>query len=215
MPIDEQVDQVRSQLPDEVKSKVGSVLETIRSEFADIEDRLSAANSESKKRKIKIRELEESREDLEATITQLNEKINSFDTTAIEQERDQYKNKYTSMLDTQKGHFKIQFEKITKHPKFEHAKNEFDVPMSDDGEIDWEKLTNEQLEKNISALNHLNSLNYFDEAQGDPRNLTTSKATRSREEIKTAKDVIDIRNQYGHNSPQYLKALKEHREAQN
>ena len=103
--IDESIAQVRAQLPDEALSKVGAVLEGIKAEVKELQDSLSAANNESKSRKIKLREYESKLEDYEVKASELQKKIDGFDSTPLKQEAEKYKTKYEKMLTSQKNQF--------------------------------------------------------------------------------------------------------------
>jgi len=175
MSIKESIDQVRSQLPDEALSKVGSVLENIKTEVQETEDRLSAANTESRNRKIKLREYETKIEDYDVRITELQGKVDSFDDTSLKTEVEQYKNKYNNLIGNQKQSFISSFEQIKIHPNFETAKSRFVIPDEKDGKPDWESMDVETLEKNLSALNDLNQLNYFATKNEPFPNVNNSK----------------------------------------
>ena len=201
MDISKQIEQVRSKLTDEQLSTVGSVLKEIESGFLELSNDLSAANSESKARKLKIRDLEKEKEDHEVKITELQGKIDSFDNEPLIKERDQYKIKYSNILNAQKQSFVTQFTKIQEHPNFEKAKSKFNIPdiKEIDGKqvIDWDGLTEEQLEKNITVLNDLNSLEYFGQiAAGDVDYSKGATNLNQIDKIKNAKthdDLVQLR----------------------
>lgn len=205
MSIKESIDQVRSQLPDEALSKVGAVLENIKAEVQETEDRLSAANTESKNRKIKLREYETKIEDYDVRVTELQGKVDSYDDTPLKAERDKYKEKYDKTIANQKQSFISTFEQIQTHPNFETAKPRFVIPEKD-GKPDWESMEIEVLEKNLNALNDLNQLNYFATKDGPFPNVNNSKGkppasvtdafNAEINECKDAKEIEAVNKKY-------------------
>lgn len=165
--IKEKLEQVRSQLPDEVLSKVGSTLKVIESEAMELSDSLKAANSESKDRKIKIRELDSKIQDFDIEKQALEAKISELNTQLKNPERDselQNLRKYKEdNLNRQRESFINSFGEIEKHPNFEKAKGRFVIPSEKDegGGIKWDQVKPEEMEKNINTLADLNALDYF------------------------------------------------------
>lgn len=196
MAIKELVDQVRSQLPSEVLDKVGAALEQIKAEGLNLSDSLTAANNESKGRKIELREVKEKFQTVEIERDEWKKKYESFDNSDLMNERDVFKNKYESLINAQKSVFINSFEKIKSHPKFEKAKERFIIPEEKDNKIKWDALTIEQLEKNISTLNDLNSLDYFEDIKHPGtypgKGVSTEVPVGFKEEIKAAKTHKEI-----------------------
>ena len=165
MKLSEKVDQVRSQLSSEDLDKVGALLEEIKSEGISISDSLSAVNSESKNRKIKIKELQDQLETLSIERDDFKNKFEGFDTSTLENEREQYKKKYHSLLDGQRNAFAAALEKVKDHPNWDKAKSMFKMPEEKDGKIDWATLAPEDIEHNINKWSELEKLGYFESQQ--------------------------------------------------
>lgn len=206
MNIKESIDQVRSQLPDEVVSKVGAVLENIKAEVQETEDRLNAANTESKNRKIKIREYESKIEDYDIKLTEMKTKVESFDDTPLKNQITQVTEKYNKLLNNQKQGFMSSYDQISKHPNFENAKTRFVIPEEKEGKLDWDSLETEALEKNLIALNDLNQLNYFappdgkfpnvNNAKGSPPSSVAEAYNQDMSECKTAQEIEAVTKKY-------------------
>lgn len=210
MAIKELVDQVRSQLSSEESEKVGAFLEQIKNEAQALSDAKSASDSESKSRKLKIRDLEEKVENLELDIGGYKKKIESFDTTELEKERDTFKTKYSNLLKREQGTFISSFDKIKDHPKFEKAKAKFVIPEFDEEkkEYKWDSLKTEDLEKNVESLNELNQLDYFaDESTGGSPSGGKGTFPKVKEEV-THEELQEIKRKYGAFSDKYNAALK-------
>ena len=200
------VDQVRSQLSPEDLGKVGSFLEQIKNEAQELYDSKKASDSESKNRKIKIREQDEQIQNLQIDNDKLKKEVDSFSTEEIEKERNLYKEKLSAFVNKERDAFSQWYNKVKEHPHWEKAKDEFIIPKKDDKE-DWESLKEEDLEKNLASRNRLEKLEYF------KADIKAQPAGDKFADIKT-KDIASIyelRTKYGANSPQYQEALIKHK----
>lgn len=173
MTIKDMLAQVRAKLTDEQLSEVGSVLKSLENEVEELAASLSAANRESKERKIKLRELSEKLEnyelDLEKWQKQAEEYKQKLENPEYKDELEQLRSFKTSYFKKQRESFLKSWEQISKHPKFEKAKYKFVLPEeTEDGKLAWDKLDDEAMERNISVLNDLNELDYFALEDGRP-----------------------------------------------
>ncbi len=172
MKIKELLDQVRSQIGDEAVTKVNSILKQIESGVTDLQEDISRVNSESKERKIKIRELESKISDKETELEDLKKKA---DTSALEQELKVLREFKTNTLKSQRDSFASKLQTISKHPNFEKVKGFFELPEPDkDGNYDLSKLEDGDLETNITELSKFETAGLFGKIEkpnvdGNPR----------------------------------------------
>lgn len=125
----------------------------------DLIDNLKSANSESKNRKEKIRELQGELESKSEVITGLESKQNPNE--ELQNEVTGLREFKSKWFNNEKSKFESQFSEISKHPKFEKAMQKFKLPEKDGDKWDLSKLKDEEFEHNINALNELNELDYF------------------------------------------------------
>ena len=207
MSIKELVDRVRSQIDEATLAKVGAVLEEIRAEGSTIADSLSAANNESKSRKIKIRELEGLLEDRDVEIDGYKKKIETFDTKPIEQERDKYKSKYKVFLDSQRSNFISFYDKVKSNESWARVKDEYKFPEEKDGKPDWDNLTDDDLENNVTKMSYHQKLGLF-ESQHKP-DPSLGKRMIDGKQALTPAEYMEIRTKYGPSSPEAKEAYKQ------
>ncbi len=195
------IGQVRSQLDDEGLSKVGSVLKEIEAGYNDTVDSLKAASSESKQRKIKIRELSSQVEDLEADITGLKKKS---DTSELETELNDLKEFKAGVQKQNRGRFEAEFNKIKGHANFEKASGEFTLPDPDDeGNYDFTSMSDEDVDRNMNSLGRLNRLDYF---ANNSQGKDTKKTHGSRKESQPGDVLTQIQNAKTFEEVQQLQA---------
>ncbi|MDZ7795533.1 MAG: hypothetical protein U5N56_00105 [Candidatus Marinimicrobia bacterium] len=172
MDIQKLLDQVRSQIGDEAVAKVNSVLKSIESGVTDLQDDIKRVNSESKERKLKIRELESSVQDKDVELEDLKKKA---DTSEIEKEVDGLREFKSRTLKAQRDSFASKLENVSKHPKFEDIKDFLHLPEpGKDGKYDLSKMEDEDLEKSMDELNKFDKAGLFGKVErpgvdGTPR----------------------------------------------
>ena len=192
MDIKKLLEQVRSQLDGETAEKVNSVLKEIETGVVDIVDSLKAANSESKSRKLKIRDLEEKISDYEVQVEKLQKES---DTTELTKELESLKAFKSEVITRQRESFTNRFKEIKSHKNFEKAAKLFTLPEPDkDGEYDFSKLEDSDFDRNIQKLNELDALDYFGEQSKksvDGKKTDQSPADIS-ERISGAKTIEEL-----------------------
>jgi len=181
--------QLRQQLGDEAVAKVSSVLKEIETGVDDIVDSLKAANAESKNRKTKIHELEELKSDLEGQLEALKKENNAEELNKLREFRQNY-------LTAQRQNLGKEIENISKHPNFVKAEKLLKLPEADaKGVRDFSKLTDEDLEYNLSKLQELNALEYFGQ-NGSNKTVHGAKTTITpesfKERVKAAKSIKEL-----------------------
>jgi hypothetical protein len=181
--------QVRQLIGDEAVAKISSVLKEIETGVEDLVDSLKTANTESKNRKIKIRELEDSKSDLEGQLETLKKENNAEELTTLRE----FKQK---SLTSQRESLGKQIETISKHPNFAKAEKLLKLPAADaKGVRDYSKMPDADLEFNVSKLQELNDLDYFGQSDttktvhGDKTTVTPQSF---QERIKAAKSIKEL-----------------------
>ncbi len=209
MAVKEQLEQVRSLVAPGKEEQASTILKTIENEFVDLSSGKSASDSESKGRKIKIREMDVQLEDKDIRIAELEKKINSFDDSAIKKERDNYAQKYKTALKWQQDIFVNNFGTIEKHPNFDTIlKSEFKIPEKDDKNYKWDSLKDEDWEHNITKYNELNKLKYFESSlKPSPDTSKGGRVTPKGEIVPTYDEAQKLKIEFGTDSPQYKRAL--------
>ncbi len=209
MAIKESIEQLSSMIAPEKVEQGRTILKTLENEFIDLSASKSASDSESKGRKLKIREMEGVLEDREMRIVELDNKIKSFDDSAIKKERDAYAQKYKSALKLQQEYFKSNFDVVEKHPNFEPVlKVKFKVPEKEGDQYKWDSLKEDEWEHNIQTFNELNSLKYFESAPKPSPDRSKGGHNREGVRIPTSQETMELRAKYGLDSPEYRNALK-------
>lgn len=179
MSIKEKLELVRSQVGEEDLPKINTILEEIEMVYSDLSEthtlvssKLKSANAESRERRLKIEGFE----------TQIEELNKTNDTTELKAELESLREFKVGQLKLQREGFEKSFDEISKHPNFEKAKTRFALPEVKDEKYQWDKISNDDFEKNMSTLNDLNELDYFKVAGkekpdtfGDRFNDTTEK----------------------------------------
>lgn len=173
MSVKENIEQVRSKLTEEQVTEVGPVLKSIENEFSETQSGLTAANAESKQRKLKIRELEGKQEDSDVNTQALNNKITELqekvDDPTTSKRMEELEMKVKDYQKKANDAFVQSFDQIHEHDRFEDAKHKFVIPEKDeDGNIKWDTISEEQRNANATALEELNSLKYFGEVVAEP-----------------------------------------------
>ena len=201
------LDRVRSKLNDEVLSEVSTDLKAIESGYLEISDSAKVASGEAKERKIKLREKDEELENLRIEVDNWKTKYESYDDSAIKQERDTYKSKYQKFLDTQKSSFQDFFKKASSTDAWKKVSDEYKIPEKDGDEYKWDSLEPDDLETNITKMAYHQKLGLFD-APKDTPNPNTGKRYFDGKPVPTAEEYNEIRTKYGPGSMEARQAME-------
>ncbi len=171
MNIKELLDQLRSQIGGEAAAKAESALKNIERGVLDLQEDISRVNTESKERKIKIRELESQLSEKDVEIEGLKKKT---DTSEVEKEVASLKEFKSRTLKAQRDSFASKLETISKHPNFEKVKPFLSLPDPKDGKYDLSKMEDGDLEKNMGEIGKFEATGLFGEVkrqgvEGAPR----------------------------------------------
>jgi len=185
MEINELVEQVLAEVDGETAEKINGTLGKIKTAVLSLIDDAKNASSESKGRKLEIRQL---KKDLEDTSLERDELKTAAAADNSKEELDSLRDFKTKSMASRKAGFLKSFEIIKAHSNFEKAKGLFDVPEK------IEEMTDAQLEKNIVELDKLNNLAYF----GDIKKVDTDdkpvdgKNQSLLDKISAAKTMAEI-----------------------
>lgn len=162
MAVKDKLDLVRSKLTPEQLADVGSAFKEIEAEVLDLQQSLSATNSEAKTHRLEKKEFKSKWETANDELEEYKKKLASVDDSPIKKELEATKNKYKNILGLQKNSFKSVYPKIKDHANFPKVKDRFVLPEKD-GAVDFDSLKDEDWEKNLATFTDLNSLEYFGE----------------------------------------------------
>jgi len=203
MAVKDKLDLVRSKLTPEQLADVGSAFKEIEAEVLDLQQSLSATNSEAKTHRLEKKEFKSKWEAANDELEEYKKKLASVDDSPIKKELEATKNKYKNILGLQKNSFKSVYPKIKDHANFPKVKDRFVLPEKD-GAVDFDSLKDEDWEKNLATFTDLNSLEYFGEvvvpnvAMGKgTQNLSLKEAYNQEvEACKTSDEVAKVYAKY-------------------
>ena len=191
-------EQISSKVDDDNKDKVGSLLKDVERRYNNLQDDVKSANSESKNRKLKIRELEEKLTDSEIKIEGLsnntefeemkkqNENLKTFQKTVHEQERANYENNYNT---------------FSKHASFEKIKDKIAVPEQDGDKTDFSKIDINEVIKSNQKFSEYSELGLFE----TKKNQTIHTPTLTDDMNVTEENVTDFVTKKPAEAKQWLK----------
>lgn len=189
--VNELLTSIKSQLGED-NATINPLLKEIEAEYNDVVDSLKAVNSESKARKLKLRELETEKEEWETKLTELQQKS---DTSHLETELQELREYKKKVFTDNRNSFVDRFGKIVNHPNFEKAKTKFHLPEKDGDKFNWEKLEEDKMVENINKLKELDELEYFSSTNTFRPNGNKFNDVDSRDkklEIKSRNDIKSI-----------------------
>ena len=203
MAVKDKLDLVRSKLTPEQLADVGSAFKEIEAEVLDLQQSLSATNSEAKTHRLEKKEFKSKWEAANDELEEYKKKLASVDDSPIKKELEATKNKYKNILGLQKNSFKSVYPKIKDHANFPKVKDRFVLPEKD-GAVDFDSLKDEDWEKNLATFTDLNSLEYFGEvvvpnvAMGKgTQNLSLKEAyNQELDACKTSEEVAKVYAKY-------------------
>ena len=178
------IEAVASALGESTVTEINSALRTLKAEHSDVQDALNHANTESKGRKLKLRDMTTAAESLQETIDDLKGQADTGKdgTTKMETELTELREFKAGTVKTMRTGFLANFGKMVDHPNFVKAKELFTLPAVDDkgvpvkakdGSFDFSEVSDDQMEANITKANELATLGYFEEVKTDTQNKGT------------------------------------------
>lgn len=140
--------------------------ERLESEVTEAEKAKAKAESEAISRKKAIAKLEARLETAESENAEALKKLEGSESHSdyeeVKKQNAQYKEQFTAILAERKKTLQSDFEKLSKHPKWEKAKSLFALPAEKDGKTNWDKWADEDVQKSFEKLNELRAIDYFE-----------------------------------------------------
>lgn len=190
MDVKELLAKIKAAVGEENAPKIDGLLKSVEAEFSSLSDDLKAANAESKERKLKIRELTGQLEETGEKVKEFEGKVND---PALKQELDALKQFKADVLKGRRDSFAGEFAKITKHPNFEKAKEQFRLPKpTEAGEYDFTKAADADIEHNLAKMAEYQKIGFFAHEQqdgGSGFNLPRNQGGEQPPKITSAQDL--------------------------
>lgn len=171
----------------------------------DTIDKVKSFGAENKDKRSKITTLESKLRDFEQSNEESGskyEKLKASNSTLLEEVEELRKFK-TTTFNHQKKDLGDKLAKLMDHPNFEKAKKFLEIPEADkEGVIDWESLTETQVESNQLELLRLNDLDYFNnqpkkkEVDGSLKATAPNSVTQEIESATTMDALRDIQKRF-------------------
>lgn len=163
MDITKQLDRVRSLVGPEKVEEINDTLKEIEVGVVGLIDNVKDASAESKARKLKIRQMQSDLNDKETDIAELTEKA---DVSKYEDEIKSLRAFKDGVIEEGRNSFINRYEKFADNPRMEKASQFFTLPDKDeDGKMDWSKIEDDAMAKNLAEFKKLETLDYFDGVQ--------------------------------------------------
>jgi predicted nucleic acid-binding Zn-ribbon protein len=157
--------------------------ERFESEVTDAEKAKAKAESEAISRKKAIAKLEARIETIESENAEALKKLEGSESHSdyeeIKKQNAQYKEQFTAILAERKKTLQTEFEKLSKHPRWDKAKSLFALPAEKDGKTNWEKWADEDVQKSFEKLNELRAIDYFEGEQSFQRAESSMRNTQN------------------------------------
>ena len=168
MEIKDRMSEIRARAGEESAKNISPLLDTLQSDYTDKLDTVNRLHSETLRRKEKIIEIEQDRDDLkvkneilkkdledDSKLVEANKKVNElleFQTTVHNQNRVSFKTKY---------------EVVSQHENYDKIKSVVSVPLKEGSETehDYEKIEDAQVTVMLAKINEYADLGLF----GDPK----------------------------------------------
>jgi len=203
--------QVRDAVTDtELLKAVGPILADIERNYINLQDAKKTVDTESKNRKIEIRDVLKPRieelEGVESTLkTQVETLKNDNSSESLKKENATLLSFKNQVLTAKRDSFVNRFKQIAVHDKFGKVLPELKLPdhtvekdkKFDYTALDFSKMSEEDMDANVTALERLDRLEYFGEVKKtvDTDGKTSTKVTSDafKEKVKKAKTIEEIR----------------------
>ena len=166
MDITNAIEQVRSKLGEEKSPEVENELTEISTSFgkmdrevSELQGALKSANHESMTRRIELNKVNQRVTELETKNEELTKDSTSDE---LQKEVDALRDFKSGIIQSGRDDFVKGFAKITSHSNFEKAIEEFVLPEKNaEGDYDFKKVSADDMDKNVEALERLNRIDYF------------------------------------------------------
>ena len=167
----EAISKIREALGED-SSKVEAHLKVIEGDYSkfevdlsDLQDTIKHVNTESKTRKLKIRELEGNLEDKEAEMETLKGKDMTEEVKILQTKLKGYEDTEAEKVKTKAQGFIDKYDKLKDHADWDTCKGKFKIPVEKDGKLDWESMDINDVAKNADGLTEYIGIGKLGEAE--------------------------------------------------
>jgi len=155
----------------EDSSKVESMLVEINSDYSEFQRKLDdqqetikSVNTESKGRKLEIRELKSNLDDEKEKIEKLEGQDKSAELKDLTEKLKVFTDTETEQIKTKAKGFIDKYDKLKVHADFDSCKGKFKLPVEKDGKLDWSEVDVNDVAKNADGLTEYIGIGKFGEA---------------------------------------------------
>ena len=170
----EAISKIREALGED-SSKVESMLVEINSDYSEFQRKLDdqqetikSVNTESKGRKLEIRELKSNLDDEKEKIEKLEGQDKSKEVTDLTEKLKVFTDADAEQIKTKAKGFIDKFDKLKVHADFDACKSKFKLPEAikddKDGKLDWDSMDDNDIAKNADGLTEYIGIGKFSEA---------------------------------------------------
>ena len=143
----------------EDSSKVETFLKAIESDYSkfdveldDLRETVKHVNTESKTRKLKIRDLESELDDSNTEIETLKGKDMSEEVKTLNVKLKSYEDAEAEKVKLKAKGFIDKFDTLKVHADWDTCKSKFKIPEEKDGKLDWDSIDVNDIAKNADGL---------------------------------------------------------------
>ena len=153
-------------------------------EMEDLRDTIKHVNTESKQRKLKIRELEGNLEDKDTEMETLKGKDQSEEVKTLQTKLKGYEEAEVEKIKTKAQGFIDKYDKLKDHADWETCKSKFKIPEEKDGKLDWDSVDINDVAKNADGLTEYIGIGKLGDAnpKSEERNQDRSNKSGEKEE---------------------------------
>ena len=183
----EHISKIREALGED-SSKVETFLKGIESDYSkfdveldDLRETIKHVNTESKQRKLKIRELESDLEDKDGEIETLKGKDMSEEVKTLQAKVKGYEDMEAEKIKTKAKGFIDKYDKLKDHADWDACSANFNLPNQikddKDGKLDWESMDVNEIAKNADKLTEYIGIGKLGEPNpnSEDRNMSRTK----------------------------------------
>lgn len=198
----------------DILKEVGPILADIERNFINLRDAKKTVDTESKGRKLEIRDTLKPRiVELEDDAILLQKKYddlkNDSSSETLKTENKELQSFKSEVLTQRRTSFIGRFTKVAEHDKFEKVTDDFVLPEHtiekdkkfDYSTLDFKDVSEDDMDKNVKMLNHLDKIEYFGEVvktvdtDGDTTKKSSNTFDKKVKGAKTMKDLETIQEE--------------------
>lgn len=191
MDIAKLTDRIKSEVDKDKLEAITPVLKEIEIGVVSLIENVKDASAESKARKLKIREMQSQINDMDVDIDDLRKKADTSELLAQLKELETFK---AGVQEETRQSFLNRFNTVKEDPRFEKASTFLKLPEAgENGEMDFENISNEDMAHNLTELKKLDQLDYFSNEE-KPREAHADQVPKGQADFNTrvkSADSID------------------------